>query len=109
MEGKNLSNSNLKNFDNFYADLAQAAYRGRPVLFPYEKLRKDEKGALDSGDSLQFDFSQDAQSYNEITKNWKSPLEVKTFLMMVKSTCSRILICKILIKSHRYQFLMRMG
>ena len=68
MEGKNLSNSNLKSFDNFYADLAQAAYRGRPVLFPYEKLRKDEKGALDSGDSLQFDFSQDAQSYNEITK-----------------------------------------
>ena len=68
MEEKNLSNSNLKSFDNFYADLAQAAYRGRPVLFPYEKLRKDEKGALDSGDSLQFDFSQDAQSYNEITK-----------------------------------------
>ena len=63
-----MSNSNLKSFDNFYADLAQAAYRGRPVLFPYEKLRKDEKGALDSGDSLQFDFSQDAQSYNEITK-----------------------------------------
>ena len=63
-----MSNSNLKSFDNFYADLAQAAYRGRPVLFPYDKLRKDEKGALDSGDSLQFDFSQDAQSYNEITK-----------------------------------------
>ena len=29
-----MSNSNLKNFDNFYADLAQSAYSGRPNNFP---------------------------------------------------------------------------
>ena len=77
MEGNHLSNSNLKNFDNFYADLAQAAYRGRPILFPYEKLRKDERNALDSGDSIYFDFSKDIKTYNidrkimEITKGGK--------------------------------------
>ena len=59
-----MSNSNLKTFDNFYADLAQAAYRGRPILFPYEKLRKDERNALDSGDSIYFDFSKDIKTYN---------------------------------------------
>ena len=64
MEGNHLSNSNLKTFDNFYADLAQATYRGRPILFPYEKLRKDERNALDSGDSIYFDFSKDIKTYN---------------------------------------------
>ena len=29
-----MSNSNLKTFDNFYADLAQSAYSGRPNNFP---------------------------------------------------------------------------
>ena len=29
-----MSNSNLKTFDNFYADLAQSAYNGRPNAFP---------------------------------------------------------------------------
>lgn len=33
-DGTNLSNSNLKTFDNFYADLAQSAYNGRPNAFP---------------------------------------------------------------------------
>ena len=33
-DGINLSNSNLKTFDNFYADLAQSAYNGRPNAFP---------------------------------------------------------------------------
>ena len=63
-----LTNSNLKNFDNFYADLAQSAYRGRPNLFTYERLSKEERKILDSGEALQFDFSKDTQSYNEITK-----------------------------------------
>ena len=63
-----LTNSNLKNSDNFYADLAQSAYRGRPNLFTYERLSKEERKILDSGEALQFDFSKDIQSYNEITK-----------------------------------------
>ena len=29
-----MTNSNLKTFDNFYADLAQSAYIGRPNNFP---------------------------------------------------------------------------
>ena len=87
MEGNHLSNSNLKTFDNFYADLAQATYRGRPILFPYEKLRKDERNALDSGDSIYFDFSKDIKTYNidrkimEITKGGKKlPHDGKVYL-----------------------------
>ena len=63
-----LTNSNLKSFDNFYANLAQSAYRGRPNLFAYKRLTKEERKVLDSGEALQYDFSQDTQSYNEITK-----------------------------------------
>ena len=32
--GSYMTNSNLKTFDNFYADLAQSAYNGRPNNFP---------------------------------------------------------------------------
>lgn len=87
-----LTNSNLKNFDNFYADLAQSAYRGRPNLFTYERLSKEERKILDSGEALQFDFSKDIQSYNEITKELEITKGGKNFLMTVKSTCSQILI-----------------
>ena len=66
-----LTNSNLKSFDNFYADLAQSAYRGRPNLFAYERLTKEERKILDSGEALQFNVSQDIQSYNEITKEFE--------------------------------------
>ena len=34
MYGRSMTNSNLKTFDNFYADLAQSAYIGRPNNFP---------------------------------------------------------------------------
>lgn len=63
-----MTNSNLKTFDNFYADLAQAAYTGRPVKFPYESQKKNDREVLDSGQSLEFDFSKDAEFYNKITK-----------------------------------------
>ena len=91
MEGNHLSNSNLKTFDNFYADLAQATYRGRPILFPYEKLRKDERNALDSGDSIYFDFSKDIKTYNIDRKIMEITPGGKNFLMTVKSTCNQIL------------------
>lgn len=63
-----MTNSNLKTFDNFYADLAQSAYTGRPVKFPYESQKKYDRDELDSGQSLEFDFSKDAEFYNKITK-----------------------------------------
>ena len=66
-----MSNSNLKNFDNFYADLAQSAYLGRPVRFPYESQLKDIRKLLDNGDSLEFDFSQDTKIYNKDKKEWE--------------------------------------
>ena len=45
-----MSNSNLKTFDNFYADLAQAAYTFRPSNFPPQN----------SSTNVQtFDFSND--------------------------------------------------
>jgi hypothetical protein len=66
-----LTNSNLKTFDNFYADLAQSAYLGRPVRFPYESQLKDIRKLLDNGDSLEFDFSQDTKIYNKDKKEWE--------------------------------------
>lgn len=76
-----MSNSNLKNFDNFYANLAQSAYRGRPNLFPYERLTKAEKEILDSGGSLPFDFSQDVVYEKEITPGGKNlPNDGKVYL-----------------------------
>lgn len=67
-----MSNSNLKTFDNFYADLAQSSYRGRPNLFPYERLPKHRKEILDSGGSISFDFSQDVVYKKEITSGGKN-------------------------------------
>ena len=62
-----MSNSNLRTFDNFYADLAQSAYHGRPVRFPYESLSDINQNILDSGKSILFDFSKDVNYKKEIT------------------------------------------
>ena len=57
-----MTNSNLKNFDNFYADLAQSAYANRPSNFsPYNN----------SKDIRQFDFSRDNKFYNKDKKEWE--------------------------------------
>ena len=86
--GITMTKSNLKNFDNFYADLAQSAYTGRPSNFPPDNNSKDYQ---------LFDFSQDAKFYIRIQKSGKSLLEVKTLIrmtrLMARSTCSQILIC----------------
>ena len=66
-----MTKSNLKNFDNFYADLAQSAYTGRPSNFPYDSQSDSDKMLLDSGQSLYFNFSQDAKFYNNDTKEWE--------------------------------------
>ncbi|KXT84535.1 hypothetical protein STRDD11_00926 [Streptococcus sp. DD11] len=57
-----MTKSNLKNFDNFYADLAQSAYTGRPSNFPPDNNSKDYQ---------LFDFSKDANFYNKDTKQWE--------------------------------------
>ena len=51
-----MTNSNLKTFDNFYADLAQSAYTYRPNNFP------PDNNALDY---QLFDFSRDNKFYNK--------------------------------------------
>ena len=66
-----MTKSNLKNFDNFYADLAQSAYTGRPSNFPYDSQSDSDTMLLDSGQSLYFNFSQDAKFYNNDTKEWE--------------------------------------
>ena len=88
-----MTNSNLRTFDNFYSNLAQSAYRGRPNLFAYERLTKEEIKVLDSGKALEYDFSRDNKFYNDDKKNGKSPPEVKIFLMVEKSIYSQILVC----------------
>ena len=66
--GSYMSNSNLKTFDNFYADLAQAAYTFRPSNFPPQN---------NSGKFREFDFSNDGYMWDkdgnitEITKGGK--------------------------------------
>lgn len=57
-----MTKSNLKNFDNFYADLAQSAYTGRPSNFPPDNNSKDYQ---------LFDFSKDAKFYNKDTEEWE--------------------------------------
>ena len=76
-----MSNSNLKSFDNFFADLAQSAYHGRPIRFPYESLSKKNQTQLDSGASIPFDFSQDVVYEKEITPGGKNlPHNGKVYL-----------------------------
>lgn len=66
-----MTNSNLRTFDNFYSNLAQSAYRGRPNLFAYERLTKEEIKVLDSGKALEYDFSRDNKFYNDDKKEWE--------------------------------------
>lgn len=87
-----MTNSNLKTFDNFYADLAQSAYLGRPVRFPYESQLKDIRKLLDNGDSLEFVSLKILRFITRIKKNGKSLPAGNIFPIMVRSTCSQILI-----------------
>ena len=64
-----MSNWNLKSFDNLYASLAESSYRDRPNNFPYEQLDPKIQKALDSGKSVEFNFSIDAKDKDgQITK-----------------------------------------
>ena len=71
-DGINMSNSNLKSFDNFYADLAQSAYNGRPNAFPRHNNNKNWK---------LIDFSQDVVYEKENTPGGKNlPHNGKVYL-----------------------------
>ncbi|WP_060976564.1 hypothetical protein, partial [Streptococcus sp. CCH8-C6] len=48
-------------FDNLYASLAESAYRDRPNKFPYEQLDPKIQKTLDSGKSVEFNFSTDGK------------------------------------------------
>ena len=61
-DGIIMTNSNLKSFDNLYADLAQSAYNGRPNNFP------PDNNALDY---QLFDFSRDNKFYNKDKREWE--------------------------------------
>ena len=82
--GSYMSNSNLKNFDNFYANLAQSAYNGRPNNFPPKNNSKK---------FAEFNFSNDGYMRDKDGKITESPLEVRISIMMAKFTCSQIQIC----------------
>ena len=69
-----MTSSNLRTFDNLYANLAQSAYTGRPSNFPYNSQREIDKDLLDSGQSLPFIFSKDTEFYNTDTKNLETTL-----------------------------------
>ncbi|KJU89239.1 cutinase family protein [Streptococcus parasanguinis] len=56
-----MSNWNLKSFDNLHASLAESAYRYRPKKFPYEQLNESKKNRLNSGKSVEFNFSTDGK------------------------------------------------
>ena len=57
-----MTNSNLKTFDNFYADLAQSAYIGRPNNFPPKN---------NSIEARVFDYSKEIIYNEEITPGGK--------------------------------------
>ena len=52
----------FQNFNNLYANLAQDAYTDHPVKFPFDKLPTDKQNQLKSGQSVSFNFSQNAFS-----------------------------------------------
>ena len=62
--GLYMSNSNLKTFDNFYADLAQSAYTLRPNNFPPKNNSDNVKV---------FNFSKDNRFYNSDKKMGNHP------------------------------------
>jgi len=72
VDGLYMSNSNLKNFDNFYADLAQSAYANRPNNFP----------PLNNSKTFQdFNFYRDIVFDGEITPGGKHlPHDGKVYL-----------------------------
>lgn len=52
--------SNLENFNNVYANLSESAYNGRPMSISHESLKNNQKSILDSGQPLQFNYSDNA-------------------------------------------------
>ncbi|GFH43283.1 hypothetical protein Hs30E_18340 [Lactococcus hodotermopsidis] len=52
--------TNLNNNSNIYADLAQAAYKDRPIQFPYSstKWNDEQKEAFNNKESAPFDFKE---------------------------------------------------
>lgn len=74
VDGLYMSNSNLKNFDNFYADLAQSAYANRPNNFP----------PLNNSKTFQdFNFYRDIVFDGEITPGGKHlPHNGKVYLQL---------------------------
>lgn len=56
-----MSNWHLSSFDNLYASLAESTYRDRPKNFPYEQLDPKIQKTLDSGKSVDFNFSTDGK------------------------------------------------
>lgn len=67
-----MSNSNLKTFDNFYGDLAQSAYTGRPNNFPPKNNSTKVKV---------FDFSKEVIYDEEITPGGKNlPYDGRVYL-----------------------------
>lgn len=63
------NNWNLKSFDNIYSAIAQSAYHNRPRNFTYDQLSPKMKKQIDSGKSVRFDFSIDAEDTDgQLTK-----------------------------------------
>lgn len=54
-----MSNTNLPNFNNIYANLAESAYTDRPKSFAQKDLDSKTKSSLDSGKSVKFNYSED--------------------------------------------------
>ena len=63
--------SDLSNFNNIYANLAESAYNDRPNPFPYESLKRKKKNILNSGlvDSI------DKTKFNDINDKFELGLE----------------------------------
>ncbi|MFC3932305.1 hypothetical protein ACFOSE_05910 [Streptococcus dentapri] len=63
-----MSNWNLETFDNIYAALAQSAYRNRPGNITYDQLDVAQQQVLDSGKSVEFNFSKDGTFKGQTTE-----------------------------------------
>ena len=55
--------ANLSSYNDIFSDLAQGAYNGRPVQFPYDKKNWSEEQieAFEKEKAIEFDFSKNTQ------------------------------------------------
>lgn len=84
--------TNLKKFNDMYANLTESAYNNRPNPFTQEQLNDKQKDNLNEGKAVLFDFSKDAYDRDEnLTKGGINlPNDGKVYLQPDKTVTKQV-------------------